>query len=516
MSRSHRKSSPRTGTAAAVAAPRRSAADTAAVVRTPVAVRASTDVTPTSVATGAVTETILPVAGMTCRSCEVRIERNVRRIPGVERVSASATGAKVTIVSSGPIREADIAEAVKAAGYELGRTPWIEKNPDAWITAASGLIVLGLIAVIAKLTGIADLASGAGDLSQGGIVVALVLGLAAGVSTCMALAGGIVLALSGAYQARRGTAESDFLGRMRPAGVFVAGRIIGYTIFGAVLGAIGSSFTLPTQATALLMIVVAIVMTLVGTRLTGLSPRVAAWSPTLPVGFARNLGLTDGTVGAYSDTRAGLLGAASFFLPCGFTQAVQIYALSTGSPATAALLLGAFAIGTAPGLLGIAGLPAIVPVRWRPDLLRIVGVVVIGFAVLNATSGLRLAGIGLPSLAPGTVAAASVPAGTVGADGTQVLHTYQDVNGYSPSNVTIYAGMPTKWTIESLNGQTCATFLRIPDLDAAVTLRKGENVLNLPALKAGRLQYTCSMGMYSGTITVVDPPSGGASGATGG
>ena len=30
------------------------------------------------------------------------------------------------------------------------------------------------------------------------------------------------------------------------------------------------------------MIVVAIVMTILGTRLTGLSPRIAGWSPTLP------------------------------------------------------------------------------------------------------------------------------------------------------------------------------------------------------------------------------------------
>jgi sulfite exporter TauE/SafE/copper chaperone CopZ len=466
----------------------------------------------------AMTETVFPVAGMTCRSCEIRIERNIRRIPGVESVSASATGAKVTIVSAGTVPSSHVAQAIEAAGYEIGHTPWLERDPDAWITAASGLIVLGLIAVIAKVTGIVDLASGAGDLSKGGVFVALLLGLAAGVSTCMALAGGIVLALSASYQTHRGTAGESLFGRMRPAVVFVAGRIVGYTVLGAMLGALGSTFTLPTRITAILMIVVAIVMTLVGTRLTGLSPRVAAWSPTLPVGFARTLGLTNGsTGGSYSDGRAGLLGAASFFLPCGFTQAVQIYALSTGSPATAAILLGAFAIGTAPGLLGIAGLPALVPTRWRPDLLRIVGVVVIGFAVLNASSGLRLAGFTLPALGPGTAAAAApAPAGAVAADGTQTLHTFQDVDGYSPANVTIYAGTPTKWTVESLNGQTCATFLRVPDLDVAVTLHKGPNEIDLPAMKAGTLQYSCSMGMYGGTITIVDRPTGGAGGANGG
>jgi len=461
------------------------------------------------------TSTVVPVAGMTCRTCEIRIERNLRRLPNVERVSASAVHARVEIVSSGPVPASDIAGAIEAAGYEVGRTPWFERDPDAWITAAGGLIVLGLIAVVARVTGIADLASGVGDLSKGGVVVALLLGLAAGVSTCMALVGGLLLALTASYAAQRPSTAgaTDALERLRPAFVFMGGRIVGYAVLGAALGALGSSISLPTRLVAVLMIAVAVVMTLVGTRLTGLSPRIAAWSPTLPAGLARGLGLDTGSVGAYSDTRAAVLGAASFFLPCGFTQAVQIYALSTGSPATAGMIMAVFAIGTAPGLLALAGLPLIMPDRARPTLLRVIGVVVIGFAVINAGAGLRLAGFTFPSLGPSTVAAAPLPAAATAAGATQALYTFQDVDGYRPGNVSIYAGTPTRWTIESLNAQSCATFLRIPDLDLAVTLNKGLNEVLLPAMKTGTLSYTCAMGMYGGTITIVDRPTGGVDGA---
>ena len=471
-----------------------------------------------AVAATEMTQTVVPVAGMTCRSCEIRIERNIRRIPNVERVSASATGARVSIVSSGPVPAPEVTAAIEAAGYAVGRTPWLERDPDAWITAATGLIVLGAIAILAKVTGVVDLASGVGDLGTGGIVVALLLGLAAGVSTCMALVGGLLLALTASCTARRAAAAggSAVIGRMRPALVFMAGRIFGYAILGAVLGALGSSVSLPTRVVAVLMVVVAIVMTLVGARLTGLSPRVAAWSPTLPAGFARSLGLDPGTVSAYSDARAALLGAASFFLPCGFTQAVQIYALSTGSPLVAGVIMAVFAMGTAPGLLALAGLPAIVPVRMRPTLLRVIGVVVIGFAVVNAGAGLRLAGFTLPSLGASSVAVAAQPAAAPARGGVQTLHTFQDVDGYSPGDVTIYAGTPTKWMVESLNGQTCATFLRVPDLDVAVTLHKGLNEIDLPAMNAGTLPYTCSMGMHGGTITIVDQPTGGMGGANGG
>jgi len=246
------------------------------------------------------TSMVVPVAGMTCRSCEIRIERNLRRLPNVERVSASAVHGRVEIVASGRVATADIAAAIEAAGYEVGRTPWFERDGRIWATAGIGLVVLVAFAMVAQATGIGDLASGAGDLGKGGIVVALLLGLAAGVSTCMALVGGLVLAVSASFEARHPATAGDagVLGRMRPALVFMAGRIAGYAILGAALGALGSSISLPTRLVAILMVVVAIVMTLIGARLTGLSPRVAAWSPTLPVGLARSLGLADGSVGA--------------------------------------------------------------------------------------------------------------------------------------------------------------------------------------------------------------------------
>ncbi len=455
--------------------------------------------------------TTVPVAGMTCRACEVRIQKQVGRLPNVRRVTASAARGRVEIESSAPVPPAAVEKAIRAAGYEIGRTPWLASDPSVWLTAVAGIALVFALAVVASVTGIADLAGGAGDLGQGGLLVALLLGLAAGVSTCMALVGGLVLALSASFQVRRaaqGIPDGGVASSMRPAAVFVAGRIAGYALFGAALGALGASITLPPQVTAVLMVVVAAVMIVLGTRLTGLSPRIATWSPTLPMGLGRQLGLVDGGSGAYSDGRAAVLGAASFFLPCGFTQAVQIFALSTGSPLFAGAIMAVFAIGTAPGLLALAGLPIVVPGSLRPTLLRLVGVVVLGFAFVNASAGLQLAGIALPSLGAQAAAAAPPPASAPVAGGTQALTTYQDATGYSPANASIYAGIPTRWTIESTDNRSCAVFLVVPSLGIQAHLQKGSNTIDLPAMEPGTLAYSCSMGMYGGRITIVEPPTG--------
>jgi sulfite exporter TauE/SafE/plastocyanin domain-containing protein/copper chaperone CopZ len=453
----------------------------------------------------------LPVMGMTCRSCEVRIAKYVGQLPNVERVSASAVRGQVTVETSAPVSPAAIEKAINKAGYEIGRTPWLETDPRVWMTAGAGVLMVAVLAVVVQVTGLTDLASGAGDLSSGGVLVALLLGLAAGVSTCMALVGGLVLGLSASFQAGRGSGLGA-AAQMRPALVFVAGRIGGYAVLGAALGAVGASVAMPPLVTAVLMISVALVMVLLGTRLTGLSPRIAGWSPTLPMGPGARLGLGGGPTGAYSDRRAAVVGAASFFLPCGFTQAIQIYALSTGSPVFAAALLGTFAIGTAPGLLALAGLPVVVPSRAKPTLIRLVGVVVLGFAVLNGSAGLRLSGFTMPAFV-GFANAAPLP-GTLGADGVQTITTYQDVDGYSPGNVVIYAGYPTRWTVQSSTTATCAASLWIPGLDIRARLSKGANIFELPALRAGTLDYTCAMGMYGGRITVVEAPAGVTGAAT--
>jgi sulfite exporter TauE/SafE/copper chaperone CopZ len=453
-----------------------------------------------------------PVVGMTCRSCEVRISKFVSRLPNVERVTASAVRGRVTVESSAPVSPLAIERAINKAGYVIGRTPWFERDPKVWLTAGFGVLIVAAVALVASATGVANLASGAGDLSQGGLVVALLLGLAAGVSTCMALVGGLVLGLSAAFAASR-TEPASPAAQLRPGVVFVAGRVVGYAVFGAALGALGASVVMPPQLTATLMIAVAIVMTILGTRLTGLSPRIAGWSPTLPLGLGARLGLSGGAEGGvYSDTRAAALGALSFFLPCGFTQAIQIYALSTGSPAFAAALLGVFALGTAPGLLAVAGLPVVVPARAKPTLLRVVGVVVIGFALLNGTAGLRLFGFTLPTVVGAANAAAD---GALGADGVQRLTTYQDGNGYRPGNVVIYAGYPTEWTIQSSDTATCAASLFAPGLDIRAQLHKGANTFSLPALPPGVVDYTCAMGMYTGRITVVAKPAAPVASAAG-
>lgn len=470
----------------------------------------------------------VPVTGMTCTACERRVSKALLRLPGVETVEVSSTRGTATLTGAALPDRARIDAAIRSAGYEPAAPAWLTRDWSVWKTILVTALAIGWFTWVVTQSGIASSLSGLTDASRGGLLVALTLGLTAGVSTCMAMVGGLVLGISASHAAKlaaAGTTVPSFAHRMRPHVAFNVGRIVGFGVLGAVLGLIGSSLSLPTRLMAVLVLVVALVMFLLGVRLTGVSPRMAAWSPKLPAGISRTLGIDTAAGGSYSDTRTAIIGAATFFLPCGFTQAVQIYAISTANPMTAGLVMATFAIGTTPGLLALASVPEIATGQRRNTVLRVVGVVVLAFALLNLSGALNLLGISRassPAVASsagqgatgGSVAVQQASSNVTVSGGVQTVAMTQTPRGYEPADTTLYAGMPTKWVIDGTSPYDCSAFIRVPQLGQQINLVQGANTVDLGTLEPGVVPFTCVMGMYSGNLIVVDAPAAGTTADT--
>lgn len=450
----------------------------------------------------------VPVSGMTCATCEKRVARALKRLPGVARVDVSAARGVATLTGEAlPSREI-VDAAIRSAGYEPSAPRWFTDDRGIWRTVGASAVVVALLAWGLSAAELTDLASGLTDPSGGGLLLVLTLGLTAGVSTCMAMVGGLVLSFSASHAAKlaaSGVSVPSFLTRMRPQVWFNLGRVVGFGVLGALLGALGSSLSLPTRMTAVLILAVAVVMFLLGVRLTGISPRMAAWSPKLPAGLSRVLGIDHAGESSYSDTRTAAVGALTFFLPCGFTQAVQLYALSTASPITAGLIMATFALGTTPGLLALGSVPEIATGERQNTVLRVVGVVVLAFALVNLSGGMRLLGV------TGGSSAASAASQTVSdnvtlGNGVQTVHMTQEAAGYSPENTVVYAGIPITWEIDGTFPFSCSASITMPDAGVRVNLQQGINTVSVPALAEGTTRFTCAMGMYSGTFKAVPAP----------
>ncbi len=120
-------------------------------------------------------------------------------------------------------------------------------------------------------------------------------------------------------------------------------------------------------------------------------------------------------------------------------------------------------------------------------------------------SALRLAGVDFTVGARPPAAAVSANVTLTPAD--QTINTEQHASGYTPGDTVIYAGRPAHWVMTSTAPFSCAASLTSQDLGVQRVLVEGRNVIELPALSEGTYAYSCSMGMYSGRIVVIEPPA---------
>ncbi len=452
-------------------------------------------------------KTTVPIKGMHCRSCELLIEDELSQIPGVTKTEVNEKRACAIVHFENTLNALDIENAVKKAGYEVGfneAKPWFSRVLDDYIDIFYAIVALGALYVTVNILGLTKLFSVSASHPTN-LVTVLLIGLTAGFSTCMALVGGLILGVSARFSEIKPTASG--LEKFKPHLFFNAGRILSYTVLGGVIGLAGSMFQLSGFSLGLMTLAVALVMLTLGMQLTGLFPRLENFKLTIPISIGKLLGLKDQKTREYSHKNAFLMGATTFFLPCGFTQAMQLYAISTGNPLAGAAIMGMFAIGTAPGLLGIGGLTSLVKGVFAQKFFKFAGVVVMALSLFNLNNGLNLLGLDVNSfVAAGTnVLAATSDSNTVTREGNvQIVRMKQTSSGYEPNSFTVTQGVPVKWIINSTDPNSCSASILASKIGVRANLHPGENVFEFTPKEIGKIPFSCMMGMFRGSFTVVE------------
>ncbi len=451
---------------------------------------------------------IVPIKGMHCRSCEILIEEELLKIDGIHKVNVSEKKGIAEIFYDGEVLDSHIEDAVCGCGYSLGKdsNSWISRNPKDYKELVKATIALIAVYFVAKGLGFFNIAfNSSNNLSS--LPVVFLVGLTAGLSTCMALVGGLVLGVSARFSEKH--PNTTALQKFTPHVIFNLGRIFFFILFGGVIGYFGSFLQLGPSSIGFLTILVGIVMLLLGLQTIAIFPRLERIKFTLPKSLYKLIGIDTQKEDEYSNKGSFLLGGMTFFLPCGFTQAMQLYAISSGSALTGALTMGIFALGTAPGLLGVGGLTSLVKGVFAKPFFKFVGLMVIALSIFNISNGLNLTGFVLPSL--GALANTTVNSNLNATDpnvtmqnGVQLVKMTQNSNGYSPRSFTIKKGVPVKWLITSTDSNTCAASIFSSQLGIRKMLNEGENIIEFTPNENGTIRFSCSMGMYTGSFNVVD------------
>lgn len=325
------------------------------------------------------------VNGMHCNSCVILTESELKEIPQISKVKASLKNFSVEVEGEfGEKTPEQIAEELSVVLKPHGYTLSLEKEKkeikwsDFYIAIPIALIFIILFIFLQKI-GVVNLIN-TSDVSYG---TAFIIGLIASVSTCMAVVGGLVLSISANF------AKED--SNIRPQILFHVGRLLSFFILGGVIGFLGSSFQLGNTGTFILSFIVAIVLLILGINLLDIFPWIKKIQPTIPnfIGkYAHGLKNINHTLTPL------LVGISTFFLPCGFTQSMQIYSLTTGSFLTGSLIMFSFALGTLPVLLFLSfGSVEISKKAQKGAFFKAAGIIVIFFGIFNLINALVGMGI---------------------------------------------------------------------------------------------------------------------------
>ena len=367
------------------------------------------------------------------------------------------------------------------------------------------------------------------------IIIAFVTGLTTGGLSCLAVQGGL-LASSLANQIEKDF-QNPVIKKRRiktnrqqsrtklalPILAFLIAKVVAYTILGFLLGLVGQMFQLSLMTRAILQIGIGVFMLGTALRMLNVHPifRYFAFEP--PAFLRRRLRKTAAEAPESSLASPIFLGFLTVLIPCGVTQAMMAVALGTADPIQGAVLMFAFTLGTSPVFFAVAYFATRLGAKLEKHFMRFVAVVILVLAVITIDSGVTLTGspISLSRWVSRTFSsssdevsskaelqaddsAANSAGGGSGASKTdQGVITVNVKNyGYSPDVVHAKAGIPIKLQLVSKNVRSCSRAFIIPSLGVQKILKAtGTDMIDIPAQEKGtQIPFSCSMGMYSGTI----------------
>lgn len=364
------------------------------------------------------------------------------------------------------------------------------------------------------------------------VLIAFVTGLTTGGLSCLAVQGGLLASSLSSQIEQQVQARQPVRGKKKtltpqaqprmaaPILLFLAAKLVAYTLLGALLGALGSMFQLSPLSRAVLQFAIAIFMIGTALRMLNVHPFFRNFVIEPPAFLRRRLRKT--AASGSSAAAPLLLGALTVLIPCGVTQAMMAAALAAGSPLQGAALLFAFTLGASPVFFAVAYFATQLGKRMEKNFTRFAAVVILLLGLFAFDTGLNLAGSPIsltrvfqnitsqPQQANAPELIPFEPAGPVDpslenalvAEAEDVIVLQVKNTGYVPDLLQAKANTPLRLKLVSQNVHSCSMAFVIPALNAAVYMKPTDvQYIEIPAQKPGtRMAFSCSMGMFTGDI----------------
>ncbi|MCL4406009.1 MAG: sulfite exporter TauE/SafE family protein [Patescibacteria group bacterium] len=442
------------------------------------------------------------VKGMHCASCEVLIEKELLAIPGVTfaDVSLARGSANIEYEREKP-SVGYLNEKLKNSGYSFSDQAFKEKKGGGiWKTLAGAAIAIAAFLIITRL----GLSSLINLSSESSLPAFFVFGLIAGISSCAALIGGLVLSLSKQW-VEDYSKNGELAEKGKPHFLFNFGRIVSFSLLGFALGFLGEKFKISPTITSALILLVSGVMLVIALQMLGVKS-FNRFRFTLPKGLSSRL-IKDRRSNAAEPFVVGFL---TFLLPCGFTVAAEGLAILSGNPVRGLLMMLFFVLGTMVPLLAIGFSSArfLSNHNLSEKFLKVAGILIIFFVAYNINFQFGISRFISEKRNSENQISDDQPRNEMSTANTQIIKAvYTDGSDIQPNSFSVKAGQPVQFEVNVRdNGYGCMSTIMIPGLwYQPLVLKKGQTlIMRFTPENAGNYQITCAMGVPRGILKVTD------------
>ena len=208
------------------------------------------------------------------------------------------------------------------------------------------------------------------------------------------------------------------------------------------------------------------------------------------------------------------MGAFTFFLPCGFTQSLQIYVLSQGNWMQGALTMFFFALGTLPALLSLSVVSSFAKGWFQRYFLKFSGVLVLIIGLSNIGNSFSLLGINGAGFSdifrPGTTDVAQASDGTLPQieNGKQIVNMKVEGYTYTPNRFRVVQGIPVEWRIDGKRAEGCGRVITMPSMGITEFMPPDAvKTITFTPKEVGEYSFNCSMGMMTPNSAFVVVPN---------
>jgi sulfite exporter TauE/SafE/plastocyanin domain-containing protein len=442
------------------------------------------------------------VGGMFCVNCRNVIEKELKNTPGIADAKANYRTGKTSVVYDGAIINFDkISAIIKNLGYKtLEEKDKIVSHNKTILQITGTLVIIFALFMLMRTLTTSRLAAEFPLAREGmGYSMLLLIGLFTGIH-CIAMCGGINLSQT---IKKRNISEDcskshvDF-NLLMPSILYNGGRLISYTAVGVIVGALGSVITISGRFQGAVQFVAGIFMVIMGINMLGLFTALRRFVPQMPKIFTQKI------EGQKTGRGPLVVGFLNGFMPCGPLQAMQLYALSAGSPIKGGISMFLFCAGTIPLMfaLGTASsvLSGVKGQAFSRRVMQIGAVLVAALGLIMFSNGWSLSGHSVKQVSAESAGNDFIKASK---NGVQVVNSALQPGRYPA--ITVKQGVPVSWIINappgSING--CNNRMIIREYGIQHAFKYGDNVIEFIPVKAGKLRYSCWMGMIKSTITVL-------------